>query len=45
LASELERRWSAAEPLRLCDDDLDWKTRWQGLTKAARDWLRTEPLA
>jgi 5-methylcytosine-specific restriction endonuclease McrA len=45
LAAELERRWSAAEPLRLCDDDLDWKTRWQGLTKAARDWLRTEPLA
>jgi len=45
MAVELERRWSAAEPLRLCDDDLDWKTKWQGLIKAARDWLRTKPLA
>jgi 5-methylcytosine-specific restriction endonuclease McrA len=44
-AAELERRWSAAEPLRLCDDDLDWKTRWHGLTKAARDWMRTEAQA
>lgn len=42
MAAELERRWSAAEPLRLCDDELEWKTNWQRLTKAAREWLRTK---
>jgi integrase len=42
MAAELERRWSAVEPQRLCDDDLEWKTSWQRLTKAARDWLRKE---
>jgi 5-methylcytosine-specific restriction endonuclease McrA len=42
MATELEQGWSVAKPMRLCDDDLEWKTRWRGLTKTARDWLRSE---
>ena len=40
LAVELRVRWSAPEPMRLCDDDRRWKNIWQGLANDAREVLR-----
>jgi 5-methylcytosine-specific restriction endonuclease McrA len=40
MADELMRRWSSLEPLRLCDDDEQWKGIWRQLTRSARERLR-----
>lgn len=36
IAKELSIRVAASEPLRLCDDDQQWKTIWQGLSRKAK---------
>lgn len=40
LAEELAIRWSSPRPLRLCDDEVEWKTMWRELAQEARETLR-----
>ena len=36
LAAELRTRWSAPEPIRVCDDDQRWKGIWRDLEREAK---------
>ena len=41
-ATELQIRWTSETPLRLCDDDTQWKDIWRDLTKEAKEVLEFE---
>lgn len=40
LAAGLRTRWTASEPLRLCDDDRQWNAIWRELTRSAREAIK-----
>jgi 5-methylcytosine-specific restriction endonuclease McrA len=40
LAIQIEARLSAAEPTRLCDDEVGWRERWPALMRSARATAR-----
>lgn len=42
LAGELQARWTAREPLRICDDDQRWSSVWRDLARSTTQLIREQ---